>query len=88
MVLLATSFGFSSALCAFLMGSILAETAVIERIEKNMKPLKDFFGVDYEEVEQNKKPVTLATSVRDIIEEYLTMHQHLDREIDGRLTLI
>ena len=49
---------------------------------------KDFFGVDYEEVEQNKKPVTLATSVRDIIEEYLTMHQHLDREIDGRLTLI
>ncbi|MBP3546383.1 MAG: cation:proton antiporter [Alphaproteobacteria bacterium] len=45
MVLLATSFGFSSALGAFLMGSILAETAVIERIEKNMKPLKDFFGV-------------------------------------------
>lgn len=45
MVLLATSSGFSSALGAFIMGSILAETSVIERIEKNMKPLKDFFGV-------------------------------------------
>ena len=44
MVLLATSSGFSSALGAFLMGSILAETEVIERIEKNIKPLKDFFG--------------------------------------------
>lgn len=45
MVLLATSSGFSSALGAFIMGSILAETGVIERIEKNIKPLKDFFGV-------------------------------------------
>ena len=44
MVLLATSSGFSSALGAFIMGSILAETEIIERIEKNMKPLKDFFG--------------------------------------------
>ena len=44
MVLLATSSGFSSALGAFIMGSILAETEVIERIEKNIKPLKDFFG--------------------------------------------
>ena len=44
MVLLATSSGFSSALGAFIMGSILSETAVIERIEKNIQPLKDFFG--------------------------------------------
>ena len=44
MVLLATSSGFSSALGAFLMGSILAETELIERIEKNLRPLKDFFG--------------------------------------------
>ena len=44
MVLLATSSGFSSALGAFIMGSILAETEIIERIEKNIKPLKDFFG--------------------------------------------
>ena len=44
MVLLATSSGFSSALGAFLMGSILSESELIERIEKNLRPLKDFFG--------------------------------------------
>lgn len=44
MVLLATSSGFSSALGAFIMGSILAESSLIHRIEKNMQPLKDFFG--------------------------------------------
>lgn len=44
MVLLATSSGFSSALGAFMMGSILAETSLIQRIENTMKPLKDFFG--------------------------------------------
>ncbi|MBR4931678.1 MAG: cation:proton antiporter [Alphaproteobacteria bacterium] len=44
MVLFATYSGFSSALGAFIMGSILAETAILERIEKNIKPLKDFFG--------------------------------------------
>ena len=44
MVLLATSSGFSAALGAFIMGSILAETEIIHRIENVIKPLKDFFG--------------------------------------------
>ncbi len=44
MVYLAVYFGFSSALGAFIMGSILSETAVIERVERVIKPLKDFFG--------------------------------------------
>lgn len=44
MVLLAVQFGFSSALGAFVMGSILAETDVVEQIEKIFKPVKDFFG--------------------------------------------
>ena len=44
MVLLATYSGFSSALGAFIMGSILAETEVIHRIETVLKPLRDFFG--------------------------------------------
>lgn len=44
MVYLAVYFGFSSALGAFVMGSILSETGVIERIEHIVKPLKDFFG--------------------------------------------
>ena len=44
MVYLATRAGFSSALGAFVMGSILAETIDSERIEKLTLPIKDFFG--------------------------------------------
>lgn len=44
MVWLATYSGFSSALGAFIMGSILAETPFRDRIEQTIKPLKDFFG--------------------------------------------
>ncbi len=44
MVALANYSGFSSALGAFIMGSILAETQLVERIEKTIKPLKDLFG--------------------------------------------
>ena len=44
MVSCATYAGFSSALGAFVMGSLLAETTEGERIEKNMKSIKDLFG--------------------------------------------
>lgn len=44
MVSLAVYSGFSSALGAFIMGSILSETGVIHKIETVIKPLKDFFG--------------------------------------------
>ncbi len=44
MVLLATKSGFSSALGAFIMGSILAESSIVHRIESVLKPVKDFFG--------------------------------------------
>ena len=44
MVYLAVYSGFSSALGAFIMGSILSETGVINRIENVIKPLKDLFG--------------------------------------------
>ncbi|GHT55076.1 sodium:proton antiporter [Bacteroidia bacterium] len=44
MVFLATSAGFSSALGAFIMGSILAETIDSERIEHLILPIKNFFG--------------------------------------------
>jgi len=44
MVYLATRAGFSAALGAFVMGSILAETIDSERIEKLIHPIKDFFG--------------------------------------------
>jgi CPA2 family monovalent cation:H+ antiporter-2 len=44
MVLLASAAGFSPALGAFIMGSILAETTQAERIEHIIKPVKDLFG--------------------------------------------
>ena len=44
MVLLAVAAGFSSALGAFFMGSILAETMEAERIERLTQPLKHIFG--------------------------------------------
>lgn len=44
MVLLATKTGFSSALGAFVMGSLLGETMEQKRMERLVKPLKDLFG--------------------------------------------
>jgi CPA2 family monovalent cation:H+ antiporter-2 len=44
LVVLASHFGYSPALGAFIMGSILAETKIIHRIEGLMAPLKDLFG--------------------------------------------
>ncbi|WP_413997650.1 cation:proton antiporter [Flavobacterium sp. W1B] len=44
MVILASNVGFSPALGAFIMGSIIAETTQAEHIEHLIKPLKDLFG--------------------------------------------
>ncbi|HYC86428.1 MAG TPA: cation:proton antiporter [Chryseosolibacter sp.] len=44
MVLLAVTVGFSAALGAFTMGSILAETTQAERIESLVKPVKNLFA--------------------------------------------
>lgn len=44
MVLFASAVGFSAALGAFIMGSILAETIEVKRIEHLVEPLKNLFG--------------------------------------------
>lgn len=44
MVMLAVKVGFSAALGAFIMGSILAETRQAEKIEHVVKPVKDLFA--------------------------------------------
>ena len=46
------------------------------------------FDVDIEEIAANGSIRTVATSSLDVLEEYLSAHQLVDREIDGRLTLI
>src|SRR5690606_1886277 len=44
MVLLATHVGFSAELGAFVMGSLIAETILAEKIEHLTQPIKQFFG--------------------------------------------
>lgn len=73
MVVLATSAGFSSALGAFIMGSLLAETPKVEKIEHAMKSVKDLFGaiffvsvgmlIDPKMIVEHAIPVILATLV-------------------------
>ena len=49
--------------------------------------MQDFFSVSMEEVAQNGRPRTVATSDRDVLDEYLSCHQNLDHHICGRLTI-
>lgn len=44
LVCIAAEFGYSTALGAFIMGSILAETDLIEFIEQYMRPIRDIFA--------------------------------------------
>ena len=61
MVLVAKMAGFSEALGAFVMGSILAETVECERIEKLMSPIKNLFGaIFFVSVGMMISPATLA----------------------------
>jgi 5'-nucleotidase len=49
--------------------------------------IKDFFSVSHEELERNGKPRKIATSCREILDEYLSCHQGLDHQISGRLEI-
>lgn len=73
MVWLATQAGYSSALGAFIMGSILAETTKAEKIEHLLSPLKDMFGaiffvsvgmlIEPNTLVEHALPIALATLV-------------------------
>ncbi|MBL7933671.1 MAG: cation:proton antiporter, partial [Bacteroidia bacterium] len=73
MVMFANTAGFSSALGAFIMGSILAETTKAEKIDHLLKPVKDLFGAIFfvsvgmllnpEMIVQHYIPVLLAVIV-------------------------
>ena len=47
--------------------------------------IEDGFGITQKEVEENGKARILATSCRDVLEEYMSTHQHLDSKGKGRL---
>lgn len=73
MVILAANVGFSPALGAFIMGSIIAETTQAEHIEHLVKPVKDLFGavffvsvgmlINPETLYQHALPVAILTFV-------------------------
>ena len=49
--------------------------------------MKDFFSVSQDEISQNGKPARVATSCREVLDEYLSSHQNLDHQISGRLKI-
>ena len=49
--------------------------------------LEKFFSISMDEITGNGKPRPVATSCRDILDEYLSGHQNLDRRISGRLVI-
>ena len=50
--------------------------------------MKDFFSVSHEEVAENGKPRRVATSCREVLDEYLSCHRNLDHHISGRLEIL
>ena len=49
--------------------------------------MEDFFSISHEEISQNGKPRRVATSCREVLDEYLSCHQNLDHQISGRLLI-
>lgn len=49
--------------------------------------MQNFLDISLEELKLNAPPRVLATSYRDIIEEYMMMNLHLFREVEGRLVV-
>lgn len=54
----------------------------------HFKNVENFFSVSLEEIEKNGKTRMVATSCREILDEYLSSHQNLTREISGRLVVL
>lgn len=53
----------------------------------HFKNFEEMFSVPMEEISQNGKPRMVATNSQEILEEYLSEHQNLDRSVSGRLII-
>ncbi len=49
--------------------------------------LKPFLNITLEEAEENGESRVLATSLNVVVEEYLSTHSHLNRQVEGRLVV-
>ena len=54
----------------------------------HFRNFEDVFHVPMAEVEKNRKPRVIATSSRQVIDEYLSEHQHLDHHAGERLVIL
>ncbi|MBQ2111239.1 MAG: bifunctional metallophosphatase/5'-nucleotidase [Clostridia bacterium] len=50
--------------------------------------MEDSFGLTIEELSRNRKPRVIATSCCEILDEYLSSHQHLDCKVGDRLIVL
>lgn len=73
--------------------SLEGEPVDDERIYKiglqqfHFKNLEDFFSISLEEVSKNGEPKVVSTSCLEILDEYLSCQQNMDRHISGRLVV-
>jgi len=51
----------------------------------HFKNIESFFSIPLEEIAQNGEPKVIASSCLDILDEYLSNHQNLERCVSGRL---
>ena len=70
-------------------GEPVAEDAVYRLGLQNFHfvNLEEFFSVPLGEIAENGAPRVIATSCREILDEYLSSHQNLDRQVSGRLVV-
>lgn len=50
--------------------------------------MQEFFSISREEAELNGKSREIATSCREVLDEYLSYHQNLDHQISGRIEIV
>ena len=49
--------------------------------------LKEFFSISQEEIARNGTTKVISTSCREVLDEYLSCHQNMDHQVEGRLEL-
>ncbi len=52
------------------------------------KNFAEFLGIPLEEVKKNRRPVVVASSLNNIVEEYMSTNPNLDAHVEGRITVL
>jgi len=53
----------------------------------HFKNIESFLNISMDDIKKHGRPRILSTSARDILDEYMSSHQHLDSNIYGRLII-